>query len=95
MKILKPRLGGGIKLVICLSDGYIVLEGYAQYIHGTSNLYKLDHDLNLVWEAKIANGYNAISNVFLDGHILKVYDGSGEAQLDPNSGQISGWIFTK
>ncbi len=87
MKSLKFRYAP-IELVVQVSDGFIFLEQKGD----DAIYYKLDLDFNSVWEKKIKR---LIFNLFYIGSDIKIPDGSGEADLNPDNGEINNWILTK
>ncbi len=94
MKLLKPRYGSIFRILI-VSDGFIVVEHNSKFTAKKPNLYKLDLELNPVWEAEMQEGFRAIYNIFIRDNILMVHDGTGEAKLNPDTGECTDWLFTK
>jgi len=94
MKVLKPRYTSFIR-VVPLDDGFILLENYEKNLglEDKSLLYKIDRDSNVVWEAIVRSV--SFLDVYYTGSLLKTYDGTGTATLDPNTEALTDWLLTK
>ncbi len=95
MIILKPKYTSFLRVIDC-GDGYICLEKTGtNFPTGTSNLYKLDKPGNLVWSAEFVNEWMLYTNVVIRDRKLFALNTAGEADLDPTTGELSNWVFTK
>ena len=92
---IKPKYSE-IADIIVISDGYIILESYGPQINLKPYLYKLDLAGQLVWEQGHPDPKNhQFSNLFLVENNVFVYDGTGEARLNPQTGELTDWVMTK
>ncbi len=92
-KILKPKNGKFYK-VLPLEDGLIVLQSIC--MDGESTLYKLDYNFKIIWQTKPRPDYLRFLDFYYDKNgILKTWDGSGTATLNPDTGELTDILLTK
>jgi len=92
---IKPKYSS-IGNLIATSDGFIVLEHYGPGINEKPYLYKLDLNGNLVWEICHPNPKNAqFNNLEIRDQKIIAFEGSGEAELNPKTGELSNWVMTR
>ena len=92
---IKPKYSK-ISRVIVVPDGYIILESYGAEVNLKPYLYKIDLAGQLVWEQRHpVPEYHQFSNLFLVENNVFVYDGTGEARLNPQTGELTDWLMTK
>ena len=80
--------------IIEVDDGFLILENWNNTPVGKSNLYKINKDFSPAWEAKPLQK-EIITNIYLDGPIVKVSLGSGEATLNVSTGDLSALTFSR
>jgi hypothetical protein len=89
----------GTRVVQLLPKGgnLIVREDYYHFPEGASNLYCLDHDLQLLWTAELPSATDVYANEVIDrGDALECASWDGfTCLLSPETGQILRKVFTK
>ena len=92
---IKPKYSE-IADIIVISDGYIILESYGPQINLKPYLYKLDLAGQLVWEQGHPDPKNhQFCDLELRGDQIIAHDGTGEARLNPQTGELTDWLMTK
>ena len=78
-----------IEFIVQAKDGLILLEE-----KGVDDglCYKINSEFKTVWEKKI--DFTVYFLGYQDGR-LKIHDGSGEADLDADTGEITNWVLKK
>ncbi len=95
MRILQPK-HSMIEKMIDTGDGFIILEDDWDPKKGKSNLYKVDKNFEIIWEADRDPNLSAFYNITIrNDDKLIIYDGCGEAELNPDTGELTNWILTK
>ena len=95
MMQIKPKYSK-ISSLIVVADGYIILESPGPQIQMQPYLYKLDLTGHLVWEQRHPAPVNArFINLYLLDNNIVVFDGTGEARLNPQTGELTDWLMTK
>ena len=89
----------GTKVVQVLAKGncLIIREDYYQFPQGSSNIYCLNQDLELLWEADLPSPTDVYANALIDrGNTLECgsWEGS-DCVLDPETGKMIRNVFGK
>lgn len=81
--------------VAVVADGFIVLENYKSSVGDVPYLYKLNLKGEIVWERQQSDSAFSFLNLYIrDGKIL-VNNGTGEAELNPDTGALTNWVLTR
>lgn len=92
---LRPKYSSISGIIVC-SDGFIVLESYGPKVNDKCYLYKISLSGNLIWEVQHpTHKYAQFCNLEIRNNKLIVHDGSGEANLNPDTGELTKWVLTK
>lgn len=92
---IKPKYSE-ISNIIVVDDGYIILESSGPQIKLEPYLYKLDLSGKLVWEQRHrAPEHAQFLNLFVRDNGIYVFDGTGEARVNPQTGELTDWLMTK
>jgi hypothetical protein len=92
---IKPKYSR-ISRVIVVPDGYIILESYGAEVNLKPYLYKIDLAGQLVWEqCHRVPKYHQYCDLELRGDQIIAHDGTGEARLNPQTGELTDWLMTK
>lgn len=95
MMRIKARYSS-ISNIIVTSNGFIILETYGPKVNDKPLLYKIDLKGNLVWETKHpVPSASQFCNLILKDKKVIVHDGSGETDVNPDTGELTNWILTR
>lgn len=91
MGIIKPRFGK-VSRAVGVENGIFVLEDVFEPDPKVSNLYKVDYlSGKIIWECPVV--MEPFTELWIDNNgILKVQTWSGEADLNPVTGELTNWV---